>query len=574
VETHLLLVENEADIAAALLRRLRARGHTVDLATDAEAARGLFAQKAPALVIISLTLPEGGGERLCRGLRTRPRGGLVPILFLGTGDESVRTPGEAIAAGADHFFRKPEELDALLDRVAVFLGPVVAAPAASPAAAPAGTASPRTANTDASAGFHSAFDDDPPDLDDEPTVLDGFSPADIARRADEARHAHTQPLTTSPDRPGFGLHPARPPALDPEAVWSQVLQPGRAVPLTRRGLGEILAAAWKVRLTGRIEVAAGGVLRRVFFDHGAPTFADSSSEREDLPAHLAAEGYVSRGALAQARARSQAIGGTPEEVLLDGGLLLPEDVWRALHGFVVDGVLNLFALEAGESTVVQGGPRPLDPVDLGLHPGRLVLDGVRRKYGRLRLYRAYGTPTVTPLPVPGAVREGLALRADEEAVLLACDGRRTVVEVARAARVGEVDALAILYGLTALGLVETPATGGARAGTLPPLADEVLARAGAPRTADDLPGFGELVAAKLAEVQTADYFLVLGVPRGAAMSEIRAAVETLKRRFDPHRVRREGSLWHPVQEIAAVVDDAWAMLGDPRLRARYEAALR
>lgn len=569
MESHLLLVENEADIAAALLHRLRARGHVVDLATDAEAARGLFAQKAPALVIISLTLPEGGGERLCRGLRTRPRGGLVPILFLGTGDEAVRTPGEAIAAGADHFFRKPEELDALLDRVAVFLGPVTPV-SLSASLQPKAAPSAHGARADASSRGHRDFRDDEADrhgsspFEDEPTVLDQ---APVDRGAD-------RPATTSPDRPGFGLHPARPPAVDPEAVWSQVLQPGRAVPLTRRGLGEILSAAWKVRLTGRIEVAAGGVLRRVFFDHGAPTFADSSSEREDLPAHLAAEGYVSRGALVQARARAHAIGATPEEVLLDGGLLLPEDVWRALHGYVVDGVLNLFALEAGESTVVQGGPRPLDPVDLGLHPGRLVLDGVRRKYGRLRLYRAYGTPTVTPLPVPGGPREGLALRADEEAVLLACDGRRTVVEVARAARVGEVDALAILYGLTALGLVETPATGGARAGTLPPLADEVLARAGAPRTADDLPGFGELVAAKLAEVQTADYFMVLGIPRGAAMSEIRAAVETLKRRFDPHRVRREGSLWHPVQEIAAVVDDAWAMLGDPRLRARYEAALR
>ena len=319
-------------------------------------------------------------------------------------------------------------------------------------------------------------------------------------------------------------------------------------------------------------MASGGVLRRVFLEDGHPVFADSSAAREDLAAHLQGEGLVARAALDRARERAAQVGGTPEELLIEAGYLDPEAVYRALRDHVVARVLSLFALEAGEAVVVRGGPKPLDPVDLGMHPGRLVLDGVRRKYGRLRLYRAFGTASAVPRPRPGEVAPaGLALRPDEEAVWKATDGHRSVVEIARAARVNEVDALAILYGLSMLDLIDAPT--GRRRGLLPSLDPDAVARAGAPRTADQMPGFAELVGAKLAEVRSADYFQVLGVPHGATGSEIRASWEALKRRFDPHRVRREGPLWHQVVEIAAVVDDAHTLLSSDRLRGRYEQAL-
>ena len=146
-----------------------------------------------------------------------------------------------------------------------------------------------------------------------------------------------------------------------------------------------------------------------------------------------------------------------------------------------------------------------------------------------------------------------------------------MIELARLVRVGEVDALAILYGLSALDLVEAPS--GRRPALLPALPADTLARAAAPRTADELPGFADLVQAKLTDARVADYFQILGVGRGATNAEIRAAFEALRRRFDPHRVRRDGPLWTPVSEIAAIVEDAYQMLSRPRLRARYERAL-
>ena len=89
-----------------------------------------------------------------------------------------------------------------------------------------------------------------------------------------------------------------------------------------------------------------------------------------------------------------------------------------------------------------------------------------------------------------------------------------------------------------------------------------------------MPGFSELLANKYSEIHAADYHQILGVPRSATGAEIRSAWERLKRQFDPHRVRRDGPHWQQVREIAAVLDDAFAVLGNERLRARYEAHLQ
>jgi hypothetical protein len=368
--------------------------------------------------------------------------------------------------------------------------------------------------------------------------------------------------------------PPRAPAHDPADALAAMLEAGRALELERRGVGEVLAAASEAGLTGRVEVAAGGVLRRVFLEGGAPVYADSSEPSEDLATYLAGEGRFTRAVLAEARERARVIGASTEEVLIEAGYLAPDDVYRALRTHVIERVLALFSLEAGEATVIRGGPRPMDPVDLGLHPGRLVLDGIRRKYGRLRLYRAFGTPATVPRPRMSHRPDmpGLVLRHDETVVLGLVDGRRTALEIARTAQLHEVDTLAVLFAFGVLRLIDAP-VGVRPLQGLPALDPDALLRAGAPRTDDQMPGFGELLARKYSEIQAADYHQILGVPRGATGAEIRSAWERLKRQFDPHRVRRDGPHWQQVREVAAVLDDAYTILGNERLRARYEAHL-
>jgi CheY-like chemotaxis protein len=394
-----------------------------------------------------------------------------------------------------------------------------------------------------------------------PTVR--FAPT-LPRPAAPQLNERPPPL---PKRPSAAYRPPAPPTPPEDARWQAVVQPGRAIPLARRGLGGLLIGMARLHLSGRVEVAAGGALRRVFFDAGRPVFFDSSAAEEDLGAWLAREGQVTRGVLASARTQAAQLGVPPEELLIEQGSVTSETVYRALAAHITERIIALFGLESGTSLVIQGGPRPVDPADLGAPIERLVLDGVRRKYGRLRLYRAFGTPVTVPRPA--AARPRVPLRVDEQAALDAVDGRRTVAEIAQAIRMADPDALAVLHGLALAGFIEPPAVAGQ--GTLPPLDAALIARAEGPQSADQRPGFADQVHAKLADVHEADYFAVLDVPPEATGAEIEAAYMTLRRRFDPHGVA--GPLAEQVRDIADVLGDAFAILSDPRRRRCYAEAL-
>ena len=81
----------------------------------------------------------------------------------------------------------------------------------------------------------------------------------------------------------------------------------------------------------------------------------------------------------------------------------------------------------------------------------------------------------------------------------------------------------------------------------------------------------ERLAAKRAEVASADYFQVLGLPRDAGTGEVLRAWETLRAEFEPLKYvgHPDVGLTRDAQEVCAVLDEAMKALRDDRLRAAY-----
>jgi DNA-binding response OmpR family regulator len=116
----LLVVEDEARIAAFLTKGLTAHGYAVEWASTG--AEGLRIGVAPdfGLVILDLKLPDVDGLEVLAGLRER--GSMVPVLILsarGQVDDRVR----GLDLGADDYLAKPFAFEELLARVRARLRP-------------------------------------------------------------------------------------------------------------------------------------------------------------------------------------------------------------------------------------------------------------------------------------------------------------------------------------------------------------------------------------------------------------------------------------------------------------------
>lgn len=112
-----MVVDDEADIAALLAELLRDEGYVTRAVTDSRHALEAFAEFQPDLVILDVMMPSVDGISLCLQLR---RNSDVPILFLSAKrDAPDRVVGLRI--GADDYVGKPFDNDELVARVQALL---------------------------------------------------------------------------------------------------------------------------------------------------------------------------------------------------------------------------------------------------------------------------------------------------------------------------------------------------------------------------------------------------------------------------------------------------------------------
>ncbi len=114
VQFSLLVVEDEAHLAAGLKLNLELEGYLVSVAGTARQAESLLQQSHYDAIILDVMLPDMSGFDVLRTMRER--GNRTPVLML-----TARTAAEdrvtGLDAGADDYLPKPFELNELLARV-------------------------------------------------------------------------------------------------------------------------------------------------------------------------------------------------------------------------------------------------------------------------------------------------------------------------------------------------------------------------------------------------------------------------------------------------------------------------
>ena len=114
VTTHLLLVEDDVELASAIGDYLRKQGYTISSETRGDRVQARVADLAPDLIILDVMLPGKDGFDVCRELRAG--GSKVPIIIL-TAREEDFDQVLGLELGADDYLAKPIQPRVFLARI-------------------------------------------------------------------------------------------------------------------------------------------------------------------------------------------------------------------------------------------------------------------------------------------------------------------------------------------------------------------------------------------------------------------------------------------------------------------------
>jgi two-component system response regulator MprA len=112
-----LVVEDDARLAATLQRVLESEGHDVEVAGDGLEALRRARLRTPDLVVLDVMLPGADGVTVCRRLRETAQFPILMLTALSGTEERVR----GLDSGADDYLVKPFAYQELLARVRALL---------------------------------------------------------------------------------------------------------------------------------------------------------------------------------------------------------------------------------------------------------------------------------------------------------------------------------------------------------------------------------------------------------------------------------------------------------------------
>ncbi|MCW8904690.1 response regulator transcription factor [Sedimenticola sp.] len=119
---HILIVDDEKNIAISVDYLLRREGYRVSVAHDGEEGLRLIRSDRPDLVLLDIMMPKLNGFQVCEAVRQDPAlAGIRIVMLTAKGRDAEKEKG--LALGADAYITKPFSTRELVSQVKALLEP-------------------------------------------------------------------------------------------------------------------------------------------------------------------------------------------------------------------------------------------------------------------------------------------------------------------------------------------------------------------------------------------------------------------------------------------------------------------
>jgi hypothetical protein len=230
--------------------------------------------------------------------------------------------------------------------------------------------------------------------------------------------------------------------------------------------------------TGKLSLSHDGVTRTLYIREGRILSAVSTSPDERLGEVLVREGIITPQ---QYYAASEKIrpGLKLGRILIDLGALEPEELLDGVRLQCGEVIESVFELRKGEYRVVFEAFPAADMMNLSRTTEDILFRGIQSIRAFSRVMDAVGSlqSVYRPAPLADKILPALDLKEEEHHILSLAKGTLTAGQICEMSYTKAFATLKILWGLTALDLIETAQVGEAPRAAAPMNGETVLERA-------------------------------------------------------------------------------------------------
>jgi len=405
---NVLVVDDDRAIQRLVADALTQQGFSVTVERDGEWALKAFEMKDFDAVVLDLLLPLVNGYEVARKIRAMEKGKATPILMISGVYKNELHQREAVEHyGAFAFLEKPFKLSALQDALRQALGDRYPAPQAAPSIGEAleGAAQEEAARTEQLAAEE----------------------AKEEVRLVERTTRSPEPATTS-IRGDFAQKP----------------------------LPEVLAELHRWKASGALLIRRGTVKKIIYLRAGVPQFVKSNLLSECLGRVMVKERLLSQADCEESLRRMKASRRQQGTVLIEMGVISPNNLAHALNLQQRVKLFEVFGWSSGQYHFSPQKDLPPETINLDMTAAEIIGEGIKRTYDHDRVRAALGPCDgmfVHPADNPLEALQDLGLSEEEQLLLQAVDGRKSLDTLRALDLLSPLDTDRLIYAMRCAGVV-------------------------------------------------------------------------------------------------------------------------
>jgi hypothetical protein len=224
--------------------------------------------------------------------------------------------------------------------------------------------------------------------------------------------------------------------------------------LAETALPEILFTIDRFQVPGIIEANRDDIVKRVFIKEGNVVHATSSSREDSLGTYLQTIGLLTPEAYAATMRERERSNKRYGVLLIESGLLAPEEIYRAIRQQIEGIVWSLFYWHEGNVTFSIGDFRESDTVRIQLPMRQVIFQGIKRAPDAKALVARVGRKETVLEPCYRTEELiEVALDGSDVRLLGLVDGKRTLYDICRQGPYSAAENGKVLYAFQVLRLV-------------------------------------------------------------------------------------------------------------------------